>query len=64
MFESLIVDGIFQAGETWEFLIDDYINALALPASAFSSCAGGLPCTTGLVGGSSGGDLEWKDLRP
>jgi hypothetical protein len=48
VFESMIVDGTFQAGETWEFIIDDYFNALALPASAFAS--------PGLVGGGSGGD--------
>ncbi len=58
VFESLIPDGIFQAGETWEFLIDDYVNALGLSASAFGSCAGGFPCTTGLVGGLSGGDFD------
>jgi hypothetical protein len=58
VFESLIADGIFQAGETWEFLIDDYLNALGLPASAFGSCAGGSPCTTGLVGSLSVGDLD------
>ena len=43
-FESLIPDGIFQAGETWEFVIDEYINALGLPASALGSCLGGPPC--------------------
>ena len=58
MFESLIPDGIFQAGETWEFVIDDYINVLGLLASAFGSCAPMVfPCIGGLVGGASGGDL-------
>ena len=47
--ESLIANGIFEAGETWEFIIDGYTNSLALPASAFGSCAGGPPCTSGLV---------------
>jgi hypothetical protein len=48
VFESMAVDGIFQAGETWEFIIDDYFNTLGLPASAFASA--------GLVGSLSGGD--------
>jgi formate dehydrogenase assembly factor FdhD len=46
--ENLVSDGIFQAGETWEFLIDDYFNALGLHAAAFVSA--------GLVGGLSVGD--------
>jgi hypothetical protein len=46
--ESMIVDGVFQSGETWDFIIDDYFNALGLPASAFAS--------PGLVGALSGGD--------
>ncbi|QEG35715.1 PEP-CTERM sorting domain-containing protein [Bythopirellula goksoeyrii] len=43
-------DGIFQAGETWEFIVDGYSNLLGLPASAFGS--------VGLVGGASGGDID------
>jgi len=39
IFESLIPDGIFQPGEVWEFVIQDYVDnsGNALPPSAFSS---------------------------
>ena len=40
--------GVFEAGETWEFIIDGYFNALGLAPSAFAS--------PGLVGALSGGD--------
>ena len=43
-------DGIFKAGETWEFILDGFFNSLNLPASAFRS--------VGLVGGASGGDID------
>jgi hypothetical protein len=46
--ESIAADGIFQAGEQWTFLIDDYFNSAGLVASAFGSA--------GLVGGLSVGD--------
>lgn len=35
--ESIIVDGIFQPGEIWEFVIQDYVSANGLAPSAFSS---------------------------
>jgi hypothetical protein len=35
--ESMIVDGIFQPGEVWEFVIQDYVSANGLAPSAFSS---------------------------
>lgn len=35
--ESMIVDNIFQAGEIWEFVIQDYSNALGGPPEAFDS---------------------------
>ena len=38
-------DGIFEAGETWDFIIDDYFNALGIGADAFFS--------PGAVGGAS-----------
>ena len=41
--ESMINDGVFQAGETWEFIIQDYQNILGLPASAMGSP--GVPST-------------------
>jgi hypothetical protein len=55
MYESMVYDGVFQAGETWEFIIQDYFNALGLAASLLDSCAGGPPCTSGLVGSLSAG---------
>ena len=35
--ESLLPNGVFEAGETWRFIIQDYTNALFLPASALGS---------------------------
>ncbi len=35
--ESMTPDGIFEPGETWEFIVQDYGNALGLPADAFFS---------------------------
>ena len=46
--ESMLPDNIFQAGEIWEFVIQEYVNGLGLPPSAFAS--------VGLVAGASGGD--------
>lgn len=37
IFESLSVDGIWQAGEEWRFVIQDYANLAGLPADAFTS---------------------------
>jgi hypothetical protein len=34
--ETIATDGIFSPGERWRFIIQDYVNGLALPASAFS----------------------------
>ena len=45
IFESLIPDNVFQAGETWEFVIQDYSNFLFLPPSLFG--------TIGVGGGSA-----------
>ena len=35
--ESMLPDGIFEPGETWAFVIQDYVNALGKPASALGS---------------------------
>ena len=35
--ESLTPDGIFEPGEVWEFVIQDYFNPLGLPPSALYS---------------------------
>ena len=48
--ESINPNGIFEPGEQWDFVIDGYVNASALPASAFHS--------VGLVGGLSAGDSQ------
>ena len=45
--ESILLDGIFQAGESWDFIIDGYSHP-ALPASAIAS--------VGAVGAGSFGD--------
>jgi hypothetical protein len=37
IFESGAFNGIFEAGETWEFIIDDYFNIMGLPASFLDS---------------------------
>jgi hypothetical protein len=49
VFESITFDGIFEPSETWNFIIQDYINGPGLPPSLFGS--------VGAVGGMSGGDL-------
>lgn len=35
--ESILNDGLFQPGETWRFIIDDYVNTGGIPAHAFFS---------------------------
>jgi hypothetical protein len=37
IFESLVVDGIFQPGETWEFVVQDWGNSNGLVPSDLSS---------------------------
>jgi hypothetical protein len=37
VFESIAANGIFEPGETWDFVIQDYSNALGKPASALGS---------------------------
>ena len=46
--ETMTPDGVFEAGETWEFIIDDYVSSFGGPASDFLS--------VGLVGFPSSGD--------
>ena len=46
--ESLAPDGVFQAGETWEFIIQDYVNVLGLAPSALASV--GVPSPSLAVG--------------
>ena len=35
--ESMLTDGIWQAGETWEFVLQDYTNTLGASADSFTS---------------------------
>ena len=37
VFESMNQDVIFEPGETWDFIIQDYFNLAGLPASAFGT---------------------------
>ncbi|MCC6677111.1 MAG: PEP-CTERM sorting domain-containing protein [Phycisphaerales bacterium] len=37
VFESIVADGLFQPGETWHFIIQDYANTLGLPPSLMGS---------------------------
>ena len=54
VFESMTPDGIFEAGETWDFIIDDYFNSLGLAADDFFS-----PGAVGIFspGGPSSGSI-------
>ena len=52
--ESLVVDNKFQAGETWEFIIQDYSNVLGGPPTPFdsmgiASLSVGWPPSTGSI---------------
>ncbi len=52
VYESKIPDNIFQAGETWKFIIQDYQNSLGGPASALDSIgvpSPGYPPSTGSI---------------
>jgi hypothetical protein len=43
VFESMNPDSIFEPGETWDFIIQEYFNGLGLAASALSSMGVGVP---------------------
>ncbi len=52
--ESIAANLIFEPGETWEFIIQDYANALGGPANAFdsvniASLSSGWPPSTGSI---------------
>jgi hypothetical protein len=55
VFESIAVDGTFESGETWHFIIDDYVNTGGLPPSLFDSIgvaglsAGGPPSSGSII---------------
>ena len=52
VFESMTPDGIFEPLETWDFVIQDYTNALGKPASALGSI--GVPSGIFTTDSSSG----------
>ncbi|MCK4914160.1 MAG: PEP-CTERM sorting domain-containing protein [Planctomycetes bacterium] len=54
LFESMTPDAVFEVGETWEFVIQEYANTLGIAPSAF--CSWDNANFLGLVGGQSGGD--------
>jgi len=62
LFESINDDGIFQNGERWIFVVEDWRLASGAPAllppHIFTSCLPGDtdPCTSGQVGAESVGD--------
>ena len=47
-------DAVFEPGETWEFVIQNYTNTNGLPPNAFRSW--NMAAGMGQVGGQSGGD--------
>ena len=52
--ESITSDGIFEPGEIWSFIIDDYLNFGGLPAHLLdsvgvASLSGGEPPSTGSI---------------
>jgi hypothetical protein len=52
IFESITANGIFEAGETWDFIIDDYFNLLGLAADDFFSVGVGVTSPLGPSSGS------------
>ncbi|MCP4720444.1 MAG: PEP-CTERM sorting domain-containing protein [Desulfobacteraceae bacterium] len=54
IFENMRIDDIFQAGETWKFIIQDFSNALGGPPAPFdsigiASASTGWPPSTGSI---------------
>ena len=65
VFESMTVDNIFEPGETWEFVIQDYTNVFGLTPDLMGSAgvgAGSMSPDTPFVGGlnqlSIGGPIQ------
>ncbi|MBI9016460.1 MAG: PEP-CTERM sorting domain-containing protein [Phycisphaerae bacterium] len=52
--ESMTTNCVFEPGETWQFIIQEYVNGIGMPASALGSWnpTNGM----GMVGNQSGGD--------
>lgn len=54
VYESMLPDNVFQAGESWEFVIQEYSNSLGGPPAAFNSlgvagASSGFPPSTGSI---------------
>jgi len=54
VFESMSFDGVFQAGETWQFILQDFLDPAGGPPDDFSSldfagASAGLPGSTGSI---------------
>jgi PEP-CTERM motif len=54
VYESMVADNVFQAGETWEFVIQEYANLPGGPPAAFNSlgvagASSGYPPSTGSI---------------
>lgn len=58
IFESMTPDGIWEAGETWRFILQDYMNTLGLPPSALDSLGVGSASAASPIGiATSSGSL-------
>ena len=51
--ESILADLIFEPGETWTFVIQDYINAFGLPPSLFGSIGVGFSSASDQISSGS-----------
>ena len=56
VYESIHADAVFEPGETWKFVIQNYSNSLGLAASALASYDS--VHNLGRVGDQSAGDLD------
>ncbi|MEM6750263.1 MAG: PEP-CTERM sorting domain-containing protein [Planctomycetota bacterium] len=50
VFESMTPDGVWEIGESWRFILQDYTNTLGLPADAISSIGVGGASSTPATG--------------
>ncbi|MEM8945376.1 MAG: hypothetical protein AAGD11_09345 [Planctomycetota bacterium] len=65
IFESMTPDGIWEAGESWRFVLQDYMNALGLPPSAINSLGVGSASMTDATGlATSSGSIIGITLIP
>ncbi len=63
--ESMTADGIFEPGETWRFVIQDYFNTFGLPPSAIDSIGvPSVPTPPTPPGQSSGSIIAVQGIPP